>query len=137
MLQAQRSERALHLSRVLLFCDSILNMLPQTHRLRKEKDIKALVKSGKSVRGVLCGIRYRKNDLKSSRFAVVVGVKVSKKAVERNRLRRQIRAVIHEQVKAFAGGYDVAILIRSVALGKKAEELEKDVIKTLKKTPLL
>ncbi len=48
------------------------------------------------------------------RFTVVVGSSVSKKAVVRNRLKRQIRDVIRRAilVGALAGAVDVVIIVR-------------------------
>ena len=112
-------------------------MLPQENRLRLDKDIKALFAKGKSVFGVICGIKYRKNNLPVSRFAVVVGIKVSKKAVTRNRLRRQIRAMLRQELEHFRPGYDLMILVRPVAVDKKRDEIQTDLLKNLKKTPVL
>lgn len=112
-------------------------MLPQANRLRLDKDIKALFAKGKGVFGVVCGIKFRPNGLPVSRFAVVVGLKVSKKAVVRNRLRRQIRAMLRHELDHFRPGYDLMILVRPAAVDKKPEEIKSDLLKNLKKTPVL
>lgn len=88
------------------------NMLAREHRLRKEKDIKTLFTKGKSVFGVSCGIKMRANDLPYSRFTVVVGAKVSKKAVVRNRLRRILREEIRLCMHRLQPGFDVLLLVR-------------------------
>lgn len=112
-------------------------MLPQANRLRLDKDIKTLFAKGKGVFGVTCGIKYRHNNLPVSRFAVVVGTKVSKKAVVRNRLRRQIRAMLRQELEHFRPGYDLMIIIRSSAVHQKREAIQADLLKSLKKTPVL
>ena len=55
------------------------------------------------------GLKFRANALPVSRFAVVAGVKVSKKAVVRNRLKRQVRAIVHEVLGEITPGYDVLL----------------------------
>lgn len=112
-------------------------MLPQTHRLRQEKDIQTLFAKGKSVFGIFVHVRFRKNNLTVSRFAVVAGTKMSKKAVVRNRSKRQIRAIIQKHIHEISSGFDVAFLIQKEAIGKNYQELEIEVIKLLEKAKLL
>ncbi len=112
-------------------------MLPKENRLRHEKDIQALFANGKGVFGIYLSLKFKKNNLSDSRFAMVAGVKVSKKAVVRNRLKRQVRAILHAHLRELAHGFDVAILIRKEAVGKTSGDLEKDLLKLLKKAKLL
>lgn len=112
-------------------------MLPQAHRLRLEKDIKTLFARGKSVFGSLVGLKFSKNNLSVSRFAVVAGVKVSKKAVVRNRLKRQVRAIVQEALPRVAAGYDVLLFLKPSAVGKPFDELEAQVLASLKKAKIL
>ncbi|MBI4592205.1 ribonuclease P protein component [Candidatus Uhrbacteria bacterium] len=112
-------------------------MLPQAHRLRLEKDIKTLFARGKSVFGSLVGMKFRANALPMSRFAVVAGVKVSKKAVVRNRLKRQVRAIVHEALPQLKQGYDVLLFLKPQAVGKPFEQLQQEVLSGLKKVRLL
>ncbi len=112
-------------------------MLPQANRLRLEKDIKTLFARGKSVFGSLVGLKFRANALPVSRFAVVAGVKVSKKAVMRNRLKRQTRAIVHEVLEKITPGYDVLLFLKAPAVGKPFEDLQQEVLANLKKAKLL
>lgn len=112
-------------------------MLPKPYRLRHDKDLKTLFQKGKSVFDVVVGAKYQvtKNDV--SRFAVVVGTKVSKSAVKRNRMRRQIRAMIEGRLTEMKPGFDIAILVRPEAIGLKRDELEQHVLGTLSKIGVL
>jgi len=113
-------------------------MLPKDHRLRLEKEIKTLFAKGKSVFGLLIMIKMRPNRLPLSRFAVVVGTKISKRAVVRNRLRRQISAVVEKHLSQIAPGFDVVFMPKKEAIGKKTIELENEILLTFKrKTRLL
>jgi len=112
-------------------------MLPKENRLRHDKDIKALFGKAKSVFDDVCGMKFRENRLDVSRFAVVVGTKVSKRAVDRNRIRRQIRAMIHERLDRIRPGFDVAILVRPGSLKKTRQEIEKHLDSVLHRAKLL
>ncbi|HAU65813.1 MAG: Ribonuclease P protein component [Candidatus Uhrbacteria bacterium GW2011_GWF2_39_13] len=112
-------------------------MLSPEYRLRHEKDIKALFARGKSVFGIWLGMKFQPNKLPVSRFAVVVGTKVSKKAVVRNRLKRQIRAVIQVNLLQINPGYDILFFLKKEAVGKDFEEISKQVVQSLKKARLL
>jgi len=111
-------------------------VLPQAHRLRHEKDIKTLFAKGKGVFDVVCGMKYRRNDLPVSRFAVVVGSKVSKSAVKRNVIRRKIRETVRELLPRLAPGYDVVFLVRPDAAKKTQTAIGEHALQTLKRSPL-
>ena len=112
-------------------------MLPQVHRLRLEKDIKTLFARGKSVFGSFVGLKFFKNNLPVSRFAVVAGIKVSKSAVVRNRLKRQVRQIVHSKLDSIALGHDVLLFLKPQAVGKTFDELQVQVLLSLKKAKLL
>lgn len=112
-------------------------MLPNQNRLRHEKDIKALFADGKGVFDSAAGLKLRKNGMERTRFAVVVGTKVSKSAVVRNRVRRQIRSVLEARLTDIKPGFDVAIMVRGEALKLKFPEIEARVVGVLKKAKLL
>ena len=111
-------------------------MLPQAHRLRLEKDIKTLFSRGKSVFGTFVGLKFSKNNLPVSRFAVVAGVKVSKKAVVRNRLKRQVRAIVQEALPNIPPGYDVLLFFKPSGADKAFDVLKSQVLTSLKKAKL-
>jgi len=111
-------------------------MLPVANRLKRDQDFRSLFGSKEGAFGSVCGAKWGKNGLKESRFAVVVGTKVSKKAVVRNRLRRQIREMIRLRLNEAKPGYDLVLVVKKEALGKTGSELEKEIKKLLKKTPI-
>jgi len=111
-------------------------VLPAQHRLRHEKDIKTLFANGKSVFDPVCGMKYRRNSLPASRFAVVIGTKVSKSAVKRNAIRRKVREVVRGHLPKLAVGYDVLFLVRPEAAKKTQVEIESHVLQTLRRSPL-
>lgn len=112
-------------------------MLSHEHRLRKEKDILRTVKSKRGVFDAACGVKFVKNDLTMSRFAIVVGAKVHKSAVQRNRVRRQYREILRLHRAAIAPGYDIALLTAKPALALDYREKEARLLHVLRKAQLL
>ncbi|MBP9828180.1 ribonuclease P protein component [Patescibacteria group bacterium] len=91
-------------------------MYAAKHRLRKETDINKVLRSKKGVFDSACGIKYAPNGLDHGRFAVVVGTKVSKNAVDRNRLRRQYQEIIRLHPEILDLPYDILCMVQKPAL---------------------
>ena len=69
----------------------------------------------------------------------MVGLKVSKKAVDRNRLKRQIREVVRLLLKEgkIKSGFMVALVAKPEMLGAEYKIVEKEVLDIFKKGNLL
>lgn len=112
-------------------------MLSKTHRLTKQKDFKAIFRKGKRSFGRFFAIRFLKNDQENPRVAVVASNKVSKKAVERNKIKRQVREIVRLHMDKVNKPLDIIINISPRALDAKKEELEKDFLSVLKKGKII
>ncbi len=91
-------------------------MYTAKHRLRKETDISKVLRSKKGVFDSACGIKYVANGLDHARFAVVVGTKVSKNAVDRNRARRQYQEILRLHPELLSLPYDILCMVQKPAL---------------------
>lgn len=110
-------------------------MLPQANRLRHWRDFKAVYQKGMrrygrhlTVRGlrlprvihedVLSSDHSQLNQLSQppTRIGISVSQKVSKKAVVRNRLKRQIRAALRQLLPRLQPGWYVIVGVRPSAL---------------------
>lgn len=112
-------------------------MFAQKNRLRYEKDVKDTLKKGKSVFDAVCGVKFRANGGNDSRFAVVVGTKVHKAAVKRNRVKRQYREIIRTNMEMIKPGMDVVLLASKGALELDYDEKKERLMRVLKKARLL
>ena len=113
-------------------------MLPVKYRLAKRKDIERVMKRGRSFFVKDIGIRIAKNNLDNSRITVVTSLKVSKKAVDRNRLKRQIREIIRlEIIPKIKPGFDGVINTRKGLLNLSHRELGKLAVNLFKKSRLI
>ncbi|MGB9743517.1 MAG: ribonuclease P protein component [Minisyncoccales bacterium] len=65
-------------------------MLARHYRLQKRKDIILVFKKGKTFKYQQLILKTRNNQLNNHRFTVIVSKKISKKAVVRNKIKRQL-----------------------------------------------
>ncbi len=87
-------------------------MIKKENRLNKVKDIKNVLKNGKSFYSDLVGIKILKNSLDINRFCIIISAKVSKKSVDRNKTKRQIKFIILESEPFLKKGFDCLIIIK-------------------------
>ncbi|MBU1119294.1 ribonuclease P protein component [Patescibacteria group bacterium] len=111
-------------------------MLPKEHRLRKKKDIDAVHKKGRFSRHQFLSLKCAPNQQSASRFTFLVGTKISKKAVERNRVKRQLREITRGLLPNIVNGFDVLVFVRQDIIGKKYEDLAQTLTILLKQAGL-
>lgn len=87
-------------------------MLSVEHRLRHKKDFELIFLKGSKVYGVGLGLRFGKRYKSDavSRFGFMVGTKVSKSSVIRNRLKRRMREAVRAFVPRIPPGFDVVFI---------------------------
>lgn len=112
-------------------------MLKKPQRIKKNKEFLNLYKKGSFQRSRLFLLKFIKNNLKNSRFAFVVSLKVSKRAVDRNLIKRRMREIIRILNKDIKEGYDLVFIMNSLSLNVTYKDLQNEVVKSLKKTKLL
>ena len=112
-------------------------MLPRKHRLTKEKDFNKTFKSGKSCFSKILGVKSLPNNLVYCRFGFVVSNKVSKKATQRNKIKRQLRDITHQELKNIKTGYDVLILALAPIIETDYPTIKKEFKNCFKKLNLL
>jgi ribonuclease P protein component len=85
-------------------------MLKKLYRLNKTKEIQTLMKKGRSFYSPVLMVKVMANELPQSRFSVVVSNKVSKKATQRNLIKRRLREIVRALLPKLETGADVVIL---------------------------
>ncbi|OYX41669.1 ribonuclease P protein component [Candidatus Saccharibacteria bacterium 32-49-12] len=89
-------------------------MLAQKYRFHGHGSLRFLYKNGQAIRSSLITMKYISNPRRRhSRFTVVIGKKVIKSAVRRNRLRRRIYEIIRLEIPTLKDSYDVALMVFS------------------------
>lgn len=113
-------------------------MLSAQNRFHGRGSLRFLFKIGRTTRNRTLMVRYCANPKQQrSRFAVVVGKKVAKSAVVRNRIRRRIFEVIRNHMDGIAQQHDITVTVFSVELATMPHpELERAVLGLLSQAGL-
>lgn len=111
-------------------------MLPSIFRLKKKNDFDRVFDLGKAKSGEFFALKIAHNELLVTRFGFIISAKTAPKAVSRNRLRRQANEIIRLNLDRIKPGFDVAVIFKRVAQGKKYLFLEKDLCSLLSKSGL-
>jgi len=103
-------------------------MLPPRNRLKHRKDFSAVYRKGmrrNSAHLSLRALRKPKSveiskptaekSLQPTRTGISISLKVSKRAVVRNRIKRQIRAALRQLLPRLKFGWDLVIVVRPIA----------------------
>lgn len=112
-------------------------MLAKNNRLHKDKEIKSLIHKGQTFFLPEFVIKYQRNQTESKRFSFVISTKVDKKAVVRNRLKRQLREVARRLLPDINPGFDILIIAKKQALDLDFEKLSKQISFSLVKARVL
>ncbi len=112
-------------------------MLKKEFRLRKQKDFENVFNRGVYFSEKFLILKAVENNLPFSRFGFVVSKKISKKAVERNRVKRLMSESIRLFQKKIKPGFDVVFVSRAGIVGKSLEEVKEPMGNLLKKLGLL
>lgn len=127
-----------------------LIMLPKENRLTKIRDFNLLFKHGFYISGGFLDIKLlklnkildyipKKEDpdifINQLRLGISVGLKISKKAVVRNKIKRQIREILRLflQKNQIIPGYYILFIAKKEIIGKEYLEIEKEVVYLLNK----
>lgn len=113
-------------------------MLSKQHRFHGHGSLNYLFRNGQSARGAFLQVRYVYNKRRSdSRVAVIVGKKVAKSAVVRNRIRRRVFEVVRRHMDNITPHTDMALTVFSAELAVlPASEVERAVQTCLQRAQL-
>ena len=108
-------------------------MLAKQNRLTKQKDFEKIFKQARSFYSKRLGVKAQVNQSALNRFGIIISTKISKKATERNRLKRQIRQAARELNKELKPGFDLVIMALPGFINQEyvivKEEMEKIFLK--------
>ena len=108
-------------------------MLAKKYRLPKG----TRMKNGNTSSSRFFLLKTEKNNERFSRFGFVVSKKISKSAVIRNRIKRQIRRCVEENLNNIIKGVDMLFIARKESIKKTTEEICLSLGKILEKEKLI
>lgn len=102
-------------------------MLPTAHRLRRDRDIRGVLRGGSRQRQLPFDARIGRAG-RTARFAFIISTKVSKSAVVRNKIRRRLRALVAGRLASFPKR-DYVIIVRPEAAAMNSRVLRDQAIR--------
>ena len=96
--------------------------LPCEARLRRAGDFAALREASGRLGGRCFSVRYRQNDLGRPRLGLAISKRVSKRAVDRNRIKRLVRESFR-RIQHDLPPIDLMVMARATAVGLPGSEL--------------
>jgi len=110
--------------------------LPRDARVRRAGDFAALRQASGRLGGRCFSVRYRPNGLDHARLGLAISKRVSKRAVERNRIKRLLRESFR-RVRAQLPPIDLVVMAREAAAGLPGPELLAEIDALWRRLPPL
>ena len=111
-------------------------MLPQKNRIEK-KLFPEFIRRAKTFSSDNVYLKVSRDCQKNKAFAFIASLKVSKKAVERNKLKRRARAITYPLLKDVPNGTCAAVFFKPAIMGKKYAEIKNEIINLYKKAKII
>ena len=117
--------------------------LPKPHRLRNRQDYRAVYAQGirrYSPHLTLIALQEPNAEgkyLPQTTFGISISKKVSKKAVVRNRIKRQLKGAIRTYLKEIEPGWKAVIVVKPKAIECKYEHFLRELEELLKQTKII
>lgn len=111
-------------------------MLPKQNRLKKEKDFENVFKNGKTVKCQNLFFKYVPSG-EESRIGIVVSKKVSKRAVDRNKVKRRIREIFRLTGDKLKTGFNIIIVAYPSIKDKEFKSIKEEIDSGLIKAGLI
>ncbi|WP_019498320.1 ribonuclease P protein component [Pseudanabaena sp. PCC 6802] len=108
-------------------------MLPAKHRLRRRQDFATVYAKGDRYSGRYLRLRvYNTTNLGfASQIGIVISKKVSKSAVIRNRIKRQLRAICRQLLSQLKQGLQIVVTVSTLDGSPSYTQLGNDLTKLL------
>jgi ribonuclease P protein component len=110
-------------------------MLKKTNRINTTRELQKVYRSGKTLHTPALVIKFAATPGTKSRVGLVVSKKISKKAVERNRIKRSVREQMRKILPELAVG-DYMLVAKPAAANYLNKELISQLQAVLKKANL-
>jgi ribonuclease P protein component len=112
-------------------------MLSRKNRFLRKEEFAEVKKQGQSYFSGSIELKIAESQLTETRIGIVVGLKFSKKAVERNKVKRWAREIFREQLPELKKNRNILVIVKKEEKRKASKkQIEEDIKKTLGKASL-
>jgi ribonuclease P protein component len=112
-------------------------MLPSKNRLRNRKDLGVIHRQGRFFSSGSFSLKKMLSEKEDLRVAFSVGLSFSKKAVERNGMKRRMREIVRKNLSKIKRGYDLIIMAKKSASELDTRSLEREMMGLFQKANLI
>lgn len=110
--------------------------LKRAFRLRKSSEFQRVRQQGRNVTSRLLTLAWTPNDVAQLRIGFVVSKRISKRAVDRNHLKRLLSEAIRPHLRGLPPGWDLVLSARRSTLAADLSTLEQDISALLRRARL-
>lgn len=111
--------------------------LKRALRLRKSSEFQRVRQQGRRITSRLLTLAWMPNDVAQLRIGFVVSKRTSKRAVDRNYLKRLLGEALRPCLTELAPGWDIVFSVRTNTLTADLRTLEQDIPALLRRAHLL
>ncbi|MFH0805597.1 MAG: ribonuclease P protein component [Patescibacteria group bacterium] len=112
-------------------------MLLKKYKLKRDNDFKKVFKQGRYCPGDFIKIKFLRNNLEFNRFAFVVGLKISKKATQRNKIKRCLEKATQSILNQSKTSFDLVVMVEPKITKRDYQGIEEELIDLFKKIKLI
>lgn len=107
-------------------------MLKKINRISRRKEFLEIKNKGKMFNSPLFGAVCSFDETEEIKFGFVISKKISKRAVDRNKIKRRMSEVLVKKIDKFKLGTKIVFLAKKSLLGAKMGEIEIEIDKLIK-----
>jgi len=112
-------------------------MLKKINRVSKRKEVEELRKARLVYQSPIFGMLFLDKEDEEKKFLMIISKRISKKAVIRNKLKRQMTEAVRLNLSKIREGVRVGFLVRARILEWKWEEIKAEMEKALKEVGIM
>jgi len=102
-------------------------VLKKINRISSRKEFGEIKNKGKLIGSPIFGVLVLKKEDDLKKFGFIISKKISKRAVDRNKIKRRMAEVLRKNLEKFEAGTRMVFLVKREILNKKIEEIEKEI----------
>ena len=116
--------------------------LPKAHRLKDRQDYRAVYQQGTRyysphLISIALAVESDADSSAKTKFGISIAKKVSKKAVVRNRIKRQLKSAIRANLQRVLPGWKIVIVVKPTAIECKYEHFLRELEQLLNRAKII